>query len=234
MIRFACYRCNTILRAKDENAGTEMRCPNCKVQVEVPPSHAGPENVQTKRPTPRPRGEPAQIGTAPPPTITFRCPHCHAIQTFTMDLAGQIVKCPLCHLPFQIPVPQAQVVDATPEPSSELDFGSRTEHRHSRNNRGNGIVSLVLALAGLLLFFGMIPVYLLYRQRSAEPLCGALCVQLTGLLLGILGAIIGARATREDPYDGCAKAGYALGRIVIYFVVVGIAVCVSIVVLSVR
>jgi hypothetical protein len=64
MIQFVCPACGNRLRAADSQAGKRVRCPRCKLVVEVPPPGGGPQGDLVRR-------EPgAQGGTAAAPWWT--------------------------------------------------------------------------------------------------------------------------------------------------------------------
>lgn len=180
--QLACPLCSQPILADPRLAGQTVTCPHCHGIVQMPPS---------------PNPVPAPVVPVSSPTITFRCPHCQSQQTFTMEFAGQVIKCPSCNLPVQVPAPQGQSVGGnitvnfpTPpshtKPTNDLDFSEPLISLPRRSNHGNGVVALILGLIAFFLF----------------PLLGPVAI------------IVGSSAMRDDPNDGCAKAGYILGWIV--------------------
>ncbi|MDB5389355.1 MAG: hypothetical protein JWM11_5001, partial [Planctomycetaceae bacterium] len=46
-IRFKCVECNSVMKIKDEKAGTTGHCPKCKKEFVVPqPEHDEPEHEE--------------------------------------------------------------------------------------------------------------------------------------------------------------------------------------------
>jgi hypothetical protein len=208
MIRFPCPWCKKILSAPDESAGKTAQCADCNTLAKIPTSSTVVSShgielvpmddaIQVKRnPAQRPPAPmPPTPSLVPGPSLAFRCPHCHSLQEIGMEFAGQVVNCPKCNLPFQIPVPQAQTAWSEPIsqpalaqsrnafelPSDEPIIASRSRRR----GRGNGVLALVLGIMGLLVCPGF----------------------------GLVALIVARSALKDDEDDGCAKAGYVLGFI---------------------
>ena len=122
------------------------------------------------------------------------CPHCRNALAYDYRFSNQVVACPHCNGGFQMPSfqqPQS-FTPYPPPPSQGSQFGFQTREeepepprRRRRHNKGNGTVALVLGLIAIFLF----------------PLLGPFAI------------MVAKGALRDDPDDGCAKAGLILGWI---------------------
>ena len=110
-----CPHCAGPIIDEPEVAGRWVQCPHCQGTMQMP-------------------GTPVDVELVPisnsGPMVTFRCPHCQSVQTFAMEFAGSVAKCPKCSYPVQIPVPQGQPVGSSTDsskasprkPGNEFDF----------------------------------------------------------------------------------------------------------------
>lgn len=89
-----------------------------------------------------------------PPTIT--CPHCRNAAAFDHRFAGQLVSCPFCRGPFQMPAPQAG--GDLPEDGLASSPSPSCYHRKRQQSSGAGVilvvVFLLLTITGVGLYLG--------------------------------------------------------------------------------
>ena len=231
----SCPFCRGAIVENPSLAARAVYCPHCQGNVLMP----GTAHVDVKLiPVP-----------IPGPMITFRCPHCQSMQTFAMEFAGQVVKCPTCNFPVQIPVPQGQTVGnvttgplkVPPTKSSHFEFGAVVDAEDRldaverdnrliklrRRNRGDGIVAMVLGLIGFLFILVVGPA-LAMLDRFERFSCAIALVGLLGTILGVVAVVTGSKALESDPNDGCAKTGYILGWICTVIVAMEILLVVAV------
>jgi transcription elongation factor Elf1 len=137
----SCPHCAGSIANNPKDAGRVVQCPHCNGSLQMP-------GTLINNPVP------VVPVLVPGPALTFRCPHCHALQKTAMEFAGKTVNCPKCNLPFQIPIPQAEPVASAPvntpipvqhQPKEDLAFandGPLIQSPYRRGNRGNGVTAL--------------------------------------------------------------------------------------------
>jgi DNA-directed RNA polymerase subunit M/transcription elongation factor TFIIS len=134
-IKFSCPSCNKALAVKEDLAGKQGRCPNCKQVIVIPTAQASgiAGRTTTADSVPKPAKKPAaerkpsggskvdleslaaevlvekkQEAPAEPQTVTFTCPWCDSEVTYSAELAGKQAPCtnPECRRIIKIPALQ--------------------------------------------------------------------------------------------------------------------------------
>ncbi|MCS6976410.1 MAG: zinc-ribbon domain-containing protein [Gemmatales bacterium] len=156
-IKFSCPSCKKALAVKDDLAGKQGRCPNCKQVIVIPTAEmTGPEGrpanpAVASKPAKKsgqerksPSGskvdleslaaevlvEKKQEAPAEPQTVTFTCPWCDSEVTYGAELAGKQAPCtnPECRRIIKIPALQkTEPRDWRKPEQSTLPSGARRD-----------------------------------------------------------------------------------------------------------
>jgi DNA-directed RNA polymerase subunit M/transcription elongation factor TFIIS len=103
MIAFNCSNCRLRIKRHDSEALTQIACPGCGQQVQVPEVR---RRVRELVPASAVHGKLA--AEQPAKTIRCLCPHCQAVVKAPGKAAGTRAPCPRCGLKVEIPVPKAE------------------------------------------------------------------------------------------------------------------------------
>ena len=111
MIHFRCARCGQKVIVRDEFAGRQGKCPNCKSQVTIPEAPTAP---------PPPAAAPGAL-------VKFFCFRCGQRIAARQELGGKRIKCPHCgvvtEVPYvQTPAAKASAAAGTPPKDSLLNL----------------------------------------------------------------------------------------------------------------
>lgn len=155
-IKFSCPSCNKALAVKEDLAGKQGRCPNCKQVIVIPTAQASgiAGRTTTGEAVPKATGKPAERKTsggskvdleslaaevlvekkqeapAEPQTVTFTCPWCDSEVTYSAELAGKQAPCtnPECRRIIKIPALQkTEPRDWRKPEQSTLPSGARRD-----------------------------------------------------------------------------------------------------------
>ena len=103
MIHFRCARCGQKVIVRDEFAGKQGKCPNCKSLLTIPEAPAAP---------PAPTAAPGSL-------VKFFCFRCGQRISARQELGGRKIKCPHCGVVTEVPYLEA------PSPSAEAPAATR-------------------------------------------------------------------------------------------------------------
>jgi DNA-directed RNA polymerase subunit M/transcription elongation factor TFIIS len=104
VVRFACPRCLTRLKAPSSQAGTKRRCPRCQRVFEVPTAaQVARRHRQVGEYGVSEGMEPSPAEAQPHVTVT--CPVCLTTLRAALDQVGRKLVCPDCDTPVVVPPP---------------------------------------------------------------------------------------------------------------------------------
>jgi len=162
-----------------------------------------------------------------------RCPNGHPIRA-QEDFIGKRVRCPKCHVPFEVPhpdrLPSVQVVsgqdeDDEPVPPQEQDEAADGEERRERRARkkrnerrqalGRVRLGITLYLAGFLLSLlaivaGVLAGFLGSRLPAGTPIAILLGLSAPATLLTLVGYILGLQIPSSSGGRGLILAALVM------------------------
>ena len=112
IIKFRCPKCNAMIGARPDQAGSEDRCPKCNALIRVPTR--GTEGQQTSR----------SDAALKPGMIYVRCSSCRRKLHVPGEHAGKRVKCPKCGTVGIVPADSQQKAEAVTRPVEKRDASS--------------------------------------------------------------------------------------------------------------